>query len=130
MDYQPFYPPITLRRIFDRDRSPNPSDSMVTARQIFDFDTGHLASHAMGHSTDHDKPPTIACQTEIAQEKPCLIPPPRGQLSKPNHGGYTLRDVLGWDCHKYKEVQVGKFISSCKPINTIDCYTERTAQRM
>ena len=41
-----------------------------------------------------------------------------------------LRDVLGWDGHKYKEVQVGKSISSCKPIDTIDCYIERTARRM
>ena len=130
MDYQPYHPPITLRRIFDRDHSPNPSDSTVTARRIFDFDTEHLASQAISHSTDHDKTPTTACQTEIAQEKPYLVPPPRGQLSKPNHGGYTLHDALGWDGHKYKEVQVGKSISSYRPINTIDCYTERTARRM
>ena len=103
---------------------------MVTACKIFDFDTEHLASQAMSHSTDHDKTPTTACQTEIVQEKPCLVPPPRGQLSKPNHGGYTLHDVLGWDGHKYKEVQVGKSISSCKPIDAIDCYTERTTQCM
>ena len=127
MDYQPFYPLITLRMIFDRDRSPNPSDSMVTPRQIFDFDTEHLASQAVGHSTDHDKTTMTACQTEIVQKKPCLVPPPRGQLSKPNHGGYTLRDVLGWDGHKYKEVQVGKSISNCKPIDAIGYYTERTA---
>ena len=130
MDYQPYHPPITLRRIFDRDLSPNPSESTVTARQIFDFDTEHLASQAIGHSTNHDKTPTTACQMEIAQEKAYLVPPPRGQLSKPNHGGYTLCDALGWDGHKYKEVQVGKSISSYRPINTIDCYTERTARRM
>ena len=39
-----------------------------------------------------------------------LIPPPRGPLSKPNGGGYTLRDVLGWEDAAYQEIQVRPMI--------------------
>ncbi|KAI6143670.1 hypothetical protein BKA82DRAFT_73621, partial [Pisolithus tinctorius] len=34
------------------------------------------------------------------------IAPPRGPLSKPNAGGYSLREALGWDGKTYKRVQV------------------------
>ncbi|KAI6110796.1 hypothetical protein EDD16DRAFT_1710660 [Pisolithus croceorrhizus] len=65
MDYRPYYPPITLRRIFDRDRSPSPSASNVTLRRIFDSDTARLS------------------QEQEAKPSPNgLIPRPRGALSK------------------------------------------------
>ncbi|KAI6158329.1 hypothetical protein EDD17DRAFT_1488896 [Pisolithus thermaeus] len=90
MDYRPYYPPITLRRIFDRDRSPSPSASNVTLRRIFDSDTARLS------------------QEQEAKPSPNgLIPRPRGALSKPNHGGYTLRQVLNWNEKTYKCVQEG-----------------------
>ncbi|KAI6017892.1 hypothetical protein EDC04DRAFT_2902428 [Pisolithus marmoratus] len=91
MDYRPYYPPITLRRIFDRDRSPSPCASTVTLRRVFDFDTIRLS------------------QEQAAEPLPAssLIRRPRGALSKPNHGGYTLRQVLNWNDKTYKSVQEG-----------------------
>ncbi|KAI5989516.1 hypothetical protein EDD15DRAFT_2167987 [Pisolithus albus] len=90
MDYQPYYPPITLRRTFERDRSPSPSASRVTLRRIFDFDTVRLSE-----------------EQEVGPSPNGLIHRPRGALSKPNHGGYTLRQVLNWNDKTYKCVQGG-----------------------
>ncbi|KAI5981966.1 hypothetical protein EDC04DRAFT_2550633, partial [Pisolithus marmoratus] len=36
-----------------------------------------------------------------------LIPWPHGALSKPNHGGYTLHQVLNWNEKTYKCMQEG-----------------------
>ncbi|KAI6028163.1 hypothetical protein EDC04DRAFT_2533300, partial [Pisolithus marmoratus] len=36
-----------------------------------------------------------------------LIPWPCGTLSKPNHGGYTLCQVLNWNEKMYKCMQEG-----------------------
>ncbi|KAI6030145.1 hypothetical protein EDC04DRAFT_2514021, partial [Pisolithus marmoratus] len=36
-----------------------------------------------------------------------LIRRPRGALSKPNHGGYTLCQVLNWNDKTYKSMQEG-----------------------
>ncbi|KIK10514.1 hypothetical protein PISMIDRAFT_20328 [Pisolithus microcarpus 441] len=91
MDYCPYYPPITLRKTFGRDRSPSPSASEITLRQVFDFEAIHLG--------EDNETPNLVLNT--------LIPRPRGPLSKPNHGGYTLRHALGWDDRTYKEVQEG-----------------------
>ncbi|KAF8834763.1 hypothetical protein BDN67DRAFT_985088 [Paxillus ammoniavirescens] len=41
-----------------------------------------------------------------------IIPPPLGPLSKPNGGGYALRDVLGWNDTIYKSVQNGLHVVS------------------
>jgi len=95
MDYQPFYPQMTLRRVFDRDRSPSPCASEVTLRRIFDFDTVHSPKEW----------PEVPL-SQLPQVKATLIPRPHGTLSKPNHGGYTLRHVLGWNDEMYKSVQV------------------------
>ncbi|KAI6001907.1 hypothetical protein EDD15DRAFT_2361268 [Pisolithus albus] len=91
MDYCPYYSPVTLRKIFDKDRSPSPSASEITLRRVFDFDPVHLG--------ENNETPNLVSNT--------LIPRPRGPLSKPNHGGYTLRHALGWDDRTYKEVQEG-----------------------
>ncbi|KAI5983198.1 hypothetical protein EDD15DRAFT_2376755 [Pisolithus albus] len=93
MDYCPYYPPITLRKTFDKDRSPSPSTSDITLRRVFDFEAVHLVDK------ENDTPNPA--------DSNMLIPRPWGSLSKPNHGGYTLRHALGWDDKAYREVQEG-----------------------
>ncbi|KIK22683.1 hypothetical protein PISMIDRAFT_64434, partial [Pisolithus microcarpus 441] len=46
-------------------------------------------------------------EQEVEPLPSSLIPRPRGALSKPNHGGYTLRQVLNWNEKTYKCVQEG-----------------------
>ena len=54
-------------------------------------------------------------ERNITSDKPIhLIPPPWGPLSKPNGGGYTLRDVLGWEDATYREIQVRSMIVACR----------------
>ena len=96
MDYQPYYPQITLRRVFDRDRGPSPCASEVTLRRIFTFDTVRSPQEW-----------SEAPSSQLLQVKAAFkVPRPHGTLSKPNHGGYTLRHVLGWNDEMYKSVQV------------------------
>ncbi|KAI6143927.1 hypothetical protein BKA82DRAFT_4179040 [Pisolithus tinctorius] len=93
MDYQPYYPPITLRKTFGKERSPSPSHSEITARKIFDFE-----------SEDTIQSPASVEKTECNRD---LIPPPHGSLSRPNSGGYALREVLAWGNDTYDSVQKG-----------------------
>ncbi|KAI6118680.1 hypothetical protein EDD16DRAFT_1707178 [Pisolithus croceorrhizus] len=93
MDYRLYFPPITLRKVFGKERSPSPSSSEVTARKVFNFESEHLI------------------QSQLPVEKmECtnnLIPPPHGLLSKPNSGGYALQEVLAWGDDTYDSIQKG-----------------------
>ncbi|KAI6026096.1 hypothetical protein EDC04DRAFT_2606181 [Pisolithus marmoratus] len=93
MDYCPYYPPIMLRKTFDKDHSPSPSASDITLCRVFNFEVVHLVDK-------NNESPNLA-------DSNILIPWPWGSLSKPNHGGYTLCHALGWDDKTYKEVQEG-----------------------
>ncbi|EGO04549.1 hypothetical protein SERLA73DRAFT_68238 [Serpula lacrymans var. lacrymans S7.3] len=42
-----------------------------------------------------------------ARPDPLLIPAPRGPLSKPSSGGYTLSNELKWDRTMYIQIQEG-----------------------
>ncbi|KAI6045819.1 hypothetical protein EDC04DRAFT_2888393 [Pisolithus marmoratus] len=93
MDYQPYFPPITLRKVFGKEHSPSPSSSEITARKVFNFESEHVI------------------QSQLPVEKmECgndLIPPLRGSLSKPNSGRYALQEVLAWGDDMYDSVQKG-----------------------
>ena len=108
MYYEPYYPPITLRRIFDRDRSPSPDNSVITARQIFDFDIEHLGQRVPVEVASPNAIITGMTAPSVGAHKgsTSLIPQPRGALSKPGSGGYSLRDALGWEGDTYRDVQV------------------------
>lgn len=61
----------------------------------------------------HDQLPTAslgqgggAPMSKVAPRKGELIYRPDGPLSRPNAGGYSLRDALDWDSSLYREVQV------------------------
>ncbi|KAI6143246.1 hypothetical protein BKA82DRAFT_4184265 [Pisolithus tinctorius] len=87
MDYQPYYPPITLRKTFGKERSPSPSHSEITARKIFDFE-----------SEDTIQSPASVEKTECNRD---LIPPPHGSLSRPNSGGHKGLHLV---CEKYLDM--------------------------
>jgi len=109
MYYQPYYPPITLQRTFDRDCSPSPDNSVSTARWIFDFDVEHLSqwvSVAEVASSNVITGVTACPSVQSHEGSTHLIPPPRGTLSKPGSGGYSLWDALGWEWGTYRDVQV------------------------
>ncbi|KIK12476.1 hypothetical protein PISMIDRAFT_18721 [Pisolithus microcarpus 441] len=112
MDYRPYYPPITLRKTFNKDRTPSPSASEITLRRVFDFE--------VVHSVEKDnEPPNL--------DPNILVPRPRGPLSKPNHGGYTLRHALGWDDKTYKEVQEGLHGVCDKYLDTSTTFPKQTS---
>ncbi|KAI6160178.1 hypothetical protein EDD17DRAFT_1761501 [Pisolithus thermaeus] len=112
MDYRPYYPPITLRKTFDKDHTPSPSASEITLRRVFDFE--------VVHSVEKDnEPPNL--------DPNILVPWPRGPLSKPNHGGYTLRHALGWDDKTYKEVQEGLHGVCDKYLDTSTTFPKQTS---
>ncbi|KAI6042438.1 hypothetical protein EDC04DRAFT_2891819 [Pisolithus marmoratus] len=93
MDYQPYLPPITLRKVFRKERSPSPSGSEITAQRVFDFESEHLIQSQL--------------PVEKAECSNNLIPPPHGLLSKPNSGRYALQDVLAWGNDMYDSIQKG-----------------------
>ncbi|KAI6027252.1 hypothetical protein EDC04DRAFT_2899272 [Pisolithus marmoratus] len=93
MDYQLYFPPITLRKVFRKEHSPSPSSSEITACKVFNFESEHVI------------------QSQLPVEKmECgndLIPPPCSLLSKPNSGGYALQEVLAWGNDMNDSVQKG-----------------------
>lgn len=81
--YTRYFPSVTNRQVFNTEESPDPGETniMITNRKIFDA------------SLDNEL---------------MLRGRPKGPLSKPNGGGYSLRVTLGWDDQKYRQVQVSK----------------------
>jgi hypothetical protein len=70
---------------------------------------------------DDDRQPGLEDKT--------TIPKPRGLLSRPGAGGYSLISVLGWDRMVYKSVQVCQYnnLSCIVPsdimILFVECFT-------
>ncbi|KAI6009712.1 hypothetical protein EDC04DRAFT_2906471 [Pisolithus marmoratus] len=108
MDYQPYLPPITLRKVFGKERSPSPSGSEITAQRVFDFESEHLIQSQL--------------PVEKAECSNNLIPPPHSSLSKPNSGRYALRDVLAWGNDTYDSVQKGLHLVCEKYLDTSSPY--------
>ncbi|KAI5993394.1 hypothetical protein EDC04DRAFT_2910804 [Pisolithus marmoratus] len=93
MDYQPYFPPITLRKVFAKECSPSLSSSEITAHKVFDFKSEYLIQ---------SQPPVEKVECGNG-----LIPPLCGSLSKPNSSGYALQEVLAWGDDMYDSVQKG-----------------------
>ncbi|KAI6039533.1 hypothetical protein EDC04DRAFT_2603096 [Pisolithus marmoratus] len=99
MDYQPYFPPITLRKVFGKEHSPSPSSSEITACKVFNFESEHLIQSQLPVE-----------KTECTNN---LIPLPHSSLSKPNSSGYALWEVLAWGDDTYDSIQKGLHLG-CK----------------
>jgi len=91
--YAQYFHPVTNRQIFPPEESPMDENHPITNRRIFEEDGSEKAG-------EHE-----------ARAPNCLRERPKGPLSKPNSGGYSLRVALGWDEQKYRKSQVvGDFV--------------------
>ncbi|KAI6047234.1 hypothetical protein EDC04DRAFT_2597445 [Pisolithus marmoratus] len=97
MDYQLYFPPITLRKVFRKEHSPSPSSSEITAH----------------------KSQLPVEKTECGND---LIPPLCSSLSKPNSGRYALHEVLAWGDDMYDSVQKGLHLMCEKKMDMNSLY--------
>jgi len=88
--YKRYFPPITSRHIFPTEESPSGMHHCITNRKIFEKEGSEKAI-------------SMTCETGAQN---ILRKRPKGPLSKPNSGGYSLRVALGWDEQKYRKAQV------------------------
>lgn len=86
--YTQHFHPVTNRQIFPPEESWMGENHLITNRRVFEEDG---LGKAMGHET---RAPNLLHQR------------PKGPLSKPNSGGYSLRAALGWEEQKYRKAQV------------------------
>ncbi|KAF8347503.1 hypothetical protein F5887DRAFT_1072488 [Amanita rubescens] len=106
--YNRIYEPLTNRFIFEKERS-------LESPAVADVTDQWPAQNSMHvhHYHDHRLVPEInqpqkagSSQAPVMVESPSkLIARPKGSLSKPGAGGYSLRDALGWSKDHYKTIQ-------------------------
>lgn len=105
--YTQYFHPVTNRQIFPPEENPTGENFRITNRRIFEEDGLEKAG---GHETR--APNFLRAGGHETGAPNFLRERPKGPLSKPNSGGYSLRVALGWDEQKYRKAQVnGDFVS-------------------
>ncbi|KAH7918967.1 hypothetical protein BV22DRAFT_1051384 [Leucogyrophana mollusca] len=147
--HERYFPPVTYRLVFPPDRSPSPPFADHTLRKIFGsepttqttplrfplekirYEPHRRNDQFIGLS--HVGHLSVKAPDMLGRCKPSSVPPltsPDGPLSKPNSGGYALKDALGWDEATYKVVQSKDMLHvlARHHFNTTHPYHEQGAQ--
>ncbi|KAM6491150.1 hypothetical protein JOM56_013389 [Amanita muscaria] len=121
MYYERHFPPLTNRLIFDAERCPSlPALITITNRTVFEVERSFKVaasqlqidevrkisveqpSWSKGHPLGSPGSPYVAGLSKISGN---LKQRPKGPLSKPKAGGYSLKETLGWSNDAYRNVQ-------------------------
>ena len=117
LDKPLFFPPTILRQEF----TPEPRrdvETLATFPIFFSIPQEDVFHEPLaGSKYERISLPTAIVPQDQPRINPILsvaqpgfpikrIPRPTGPLSKPNRGGYSLRQTLDWDIKTYRKVQV------------------------
>ena len=101
---QRHFSPLLHRSRFSPERLLTPPP--LTHRIIYPIET-HFPSLTLNLSPTDSLSSTSDPEIDSSsKEETCLVPKPSGEVARPGHRGYTLRDVVPWDGATYAQVQV------------------------
>lgn len=59
---------------------------------------------------ESDKAELLAGNSDPLHELKATITKPKGEVARPNRGGYTLKTALGWTDEKYDDLVVSRYV--------------------
>ncbi|OBZ65917.1 hypothetical protein A0H81_14171 [Grifola frondosa] len=117
---QRHYHPLTLRSRFSPERLYTPPPS--TVRTLFGAED--ICCVNPFHSTLMASDPAIGNRAESRIQKPS------GEVTRLSQEGYNLRNVLGWECDLYDEVQSTLHRLAAEHLNLDSTFTKQNAKNV